>query len=298
MAKQVLGCIGYSKVGRDIALISDEWAKHLDADLHLLHIRNPSPYAPESSGKLATFIEELDLHTTPHLHTPLGKPEHLIPKMAERLQADLIITAAHSHTAIGRMLAGSVSNAIVHHAHCPVLVVRRPEPPPGGGILVPIDFTDINARVIQLADTRAHDYGCPLHFIHVAPDPASFVGWTGTPMIDPITPAPEAREMQTAMATEQIEQLIRRVGVTANYDITIAFGKPYEEILRVQQEKEASLIMLAAHSHNALERLLLGGNTRHLLNSVPCSLYIHKEAERAKDTAVIPDVSRLMFTPL
>ena len=163
---------------------------------------------------------------------------------------------------------------------------------------MPIDFTDINARVMQLADTRAHDYGCLLHFIHVAPDPASFVGWTGTPMIDPITPAPEAREMQTAMATEQIEQLIRRVGVTANYDITIAFGKPYEEILRVQREKEASLIMLAAHSHNALERLLLGGNTRHLLNSVPCSLYIHKEAERAKDTAVIPDVSRLMFTPL
>ena len=69
MAKQVLGCIGYSKVGRDIALISDEWAKHLNADLHLLHIRNPSPYAPESSGKLATFIEELDL-MPPHTCIP------------------------------------------------------------------------------------------------------------------------------------------------------------------------------------------------------------------------------------
>ena len=52
---------------------------------------------------------------------------------AEEVSADLLVLGAHGWGAMGRMLFGSVSTAVLHHAPCPVLVVRggpaeEPEP--------------------------------------------------------------------------------------------------------------------------------------------------------------------------
>ncbi|MBL7491078.1 universal stress protein [Frankia sp. AgB1.9] len=41
-------------------------------------------------------------------------------------EADLLIVGSRGHGGLVGALLGSVSTAIVHHAHCPVLVVREP----------------------------------------------------------------------------------------------------------------------------------------------------------------------------
>lgn len=56
-----------------------------------------------------------------------GSPESRIVETAEDSHADLIVLGSHGHTRWERLLLGSVSNSVVHHAHCSVLVVRSPD---------------------------------------------------------------------------------------------------------------------------------------------------------------------------
>jgi len=53
-----------------------------------------------------------------------GSPESRIVEKAEESQADLIIVGSHGYNRWERLLLGSVSDSVIHHAPCSVLVVR------------------------------------------------------------------------------------------------------------------------------------------------------------------------------
>jgi nucleotide-binding universal stress UspA family protein len=55
-----------------------------------------------------------------------GPPKQAIIEEAEKWGADLIIMGSHGYGFWQRALLGSVSDAVVHHAPCSVLVVRSP----------------------------------------------------------------------------------------------------------------------------------------------------------------------------
>lgn len=54
----------------------------------------------------------------------IGSPESRIVETAETFAADLIIVGSHGYNSWERLLLGSVSDSVVHHAPCSVLVVR------------------------------------------------------------------------------------------------------------------------------------------------------------------------------
>ncbi|MFN0277787.1 MAG: universal stress protein [Pyrinomonadaceae bacterium] len=53
-----------------------------------------------------------------------GSPDGRIVETAEETGADLIIIGSHGYKRWERLLLGSVSDSVVHHAPCSVLVVR------------------------------------------------------------------------------------------------------------------------------------------------------------------------------
>ena len=55
-----------------------------------------------------------------------GSPDSRIVETAEDVSADLIIIGSHGYKRWERLLLGSVSDSVVHHAPCSVLVVRSP----------------------------------------------------------------------------------------------------------------------------------------------------------------------------
>ena len=56
-----------------------------------------------------------------------GSPDSRIVETAEKIKADLIIVGSHGYNRWERILLGSVSDSVVHHAPCSVLVVRTPD---------------------------------------------------------------------------------------------------------------------------------------------------------------------------
>ena len=62
----------------------------------------------------------LDLTTEIHI----GSPPQVIIETAKEWNADLIVMGSHGRGFWKRMMLGSVSDAVVHHAPCSVLVIR------------------------------------------------------------------------------------------------------------------------------------------------------------------------------
>jgi nucleotide-binding universal stress UspA family protein len=59
-----------------------------------------------------------------HLRTG-GRRDQQIVRLAEEIGADLIVIGSRGLGGVRRALMGSVSDSVVRHAHCPVLVVRK-----------------------------------------------------------------------------------------------------------------------------------------------------------------------------
>lgn len=56
-----------------------------------------------------------------------GSPDSRIVEAAENMNATLIVVGSHGYNRWERLLLGSISDSVVHHAHCSVLVVRTPK---------------------------------------------------------------------------------------------------------------------------------------------------------------------------
>jgi nucleotide-binding universal stress UspA family protein len=63
--------------------------------------------------------------TVARSHLMMGEVEREIVHLAEDLGAGLIVMGSRGRRGMRRALMGSVSDSVVRHAHCPVMVVRH-----------------------------------------------------------------------------------------------------------------------------------------------------------------------------
>lgn len=73
-----------------------------------------------------SLAEQLKLSATARLERDQSTVWKTIVDVADELTSELIVCGTHGHTAVETDLLGSVSNALVHHATRPVLVVPTP----------------------------------------------------------------------------------------------------------------------------------------------------------------------------
>jgi nucleotide-binding universal stress UspA family protein len=58
-------------------------------------------------------------------HLVRGRPDRELVHISEEIDAGLIVMGSRGLHGVRRALIGSVSDSVVRHAHCPVLVVRH-----------------------------------------------------------------------------------------------------------------------------------------------------------------------------
>lgn len=75
-------------------------------------------------------VHELDglLGITAQHLVETGEPGPTICDVAVEVGAEIIVIGSHGHGWLKRVLMGSVSTHVLHHAPCPVLVIRTDQP--------------------------------------------------------------------------------------------------------------------------------------------------------------------------
>ncbi|MCS6775859.1 MAG: universal stress protein [Chloroherpetonaceae bacterium] len=98
------------------------------ASLTVLTVREPersSALALEQQEIVRRAEEAAGLSGAKHvLQFGEGHPAEVLLHYAQEQQADLIVVGSRGLSNFQRLLLGSVSHAVLHHASCPVLVVR------------------------------------------------------------------------------------------------------------------------------------------------------------------------------
>jgi nucleotide-binding universal stress UspA family protein len=127
-----------------VALRAVDLADATDSELHVVHVGVVPIFLKSYPGtlgyerRLYEQIEEMSREllrkqtwrvkaaggTVAGTHLRMGEVALEIVALAEELQADLIVMGSRGLGGVRRALMGSVSDSVVRHAHCPVLVVR------------------------------------------------------------------------------------------------------------------------------------------------------------------------------
>jgi nucleotide-binding universal stress UspA family protein len=140
----LLGTDG-SEEARNAAPAALELAQKLDSELHVTYV-GPMPerrgglvrYSVDLPPEVVASFEEQARSTLEEQvekmgegggeimqsHTRVGSPGAEIVALAEELGAGLVVVGSRGLGGVRRALIGSVSDSVVRHAHCPVLVVR------------------------------------------------------------------------------------------------------------------------------------------------------------------------------
>jgi len=117
-------------------------AQKTGSELHVVHVlasplatHDPSSFEPEVWARLEQrerttledVVEKIEASggEVEDTHHSAGRPDAEIVALAEEIGAGLIVMGARGVGGIRRALTGSVSDSVVRHAHCPVLMVRE-----------------------------------------------------------------------------------------------------------------------------------------------------------------------------
>ena len=86
--------------------------------------RQAEEFAEQAAALIREYFPNSNLDLTTQIST--GSPEQILIEEAKNWNADLVVVGSHGRGFWGRMLLGSTTDALVHHAPCSVLVVRQP----------------------------------------------------------------------------------------------------------------------------------------------------------------------------
>jgi nucleotide-binding universal stress UspA family protein len=200
-----------------------------------------------------------------------GTPQALILSHAEDWNADLIFMGSHGETDAADALLGSITNSVLRHAHCPVLVVR-----PGKitrRVIAGTDFSDPSLIAVKAAAKEAERIGAKLTVVHSldliwtpASYPALAFGGAPTEMS-----GEEIKELESS-AQKRLEETLKHERITAETLVTV--GTAGTAIIEIASEKKAQLIVVGTVGRTGLRRALLGSVAEAVAKGAPCSVLV------------------------
>lgn len=175
----------------------------------------------------------------------------------------LLVVGSQGLDALDRFMLGSVSTNIIHHATCPVLVVKNE------AALV---------RRITLATDGSPASAKALKFVLANFQPDRSIGKGGREPIHvsvihvlPFSHYQELEEVRKLLKQRVVRKLIQ-AGFTA--EAVCQLGKPAGAIMKVASRHRADLIVMGAQGLGAIARFLLGSVSTKVVQSSSCSVLV------------------------
>jgi nucleotide-binding universal stress UspA family protein len=205
-----------------------------------------------------------------------GEPREEIPRVAEESGADLIVVGARGLSAVKGWLLGSVSTAVVHHAPCPVLVVKGRSPGLRKAILA-VDGSPDSMAAVQFFASLALEPSLAIRLVGVAEPPHLPIAapeLLGAPLQSALEELRQARQLRLhGVLSKLVAELEPRVADIGHRAI---FGHPAEEIVAAAGEAGADLVVVGARGLGPVKRLALGSVSERVLHHASCSVLVVK----------------------
>jgi nucleotide-binding universal stress UspA family protein len=132
----LLAAIDGSNLSEPVVAAATRFASMIrGSEIHLVHVTD-GPVSPERPRfekawslihEHARSISERGVRVIGHI--AVGEPSREVVQVGANVDADWIFVGTHGRTGLNRVILGSVAEAVVRHAGCPVLVVRPKKHP-------------------------------------------------------------------------------------------------------------------------------------------------------------------------
>jgi len=202
-----------------------------------------------------------------------GDPASAIIDTALEEGADLIVMSTHGRTGLTRWVLGSVTEKVLRHAHCPVLVVRNEAPI--SNVIITLDGSPLAEQAVEPGCAITDLLGGEVTLVSVE---------------QPIIPdAKLVRELDRAESglgkhllenlynnTENYLQIVARTFecVDIHTKAAILTGSPANSILEYADEHDVDLIVMATHGRTGIRRWVYGSVTEKVLRRSHCAMLI------------------------
>jgi nucleotide-binding universal stress UspA family protein len=175
-----------------------------------------------------------------------GPPAKALVEAAREIGASLIVVATRKRSAPARTLLGSVANALLRSAACPVMVVGegRAHVDAFSCVLAAIDLSPISSSVLAHgAEVASAEHG----------------GLAVVSVVDR-----SDRIAETTAALERFTAEVRAPGL--EIERCVERGRsPKDAILSVAERIGAQLIVVGTSGHGAIARVVLGVTATHVI---------------------------------
>jgi nucleotide-binding universal stress UspA family protein len=210
------------------------------------------------------------------VHVRAGKPPVEIARLAQEVDANLILLGAGRHGRPDRWFGTETALRVMQLSHVPVLAVpqdaaaRRPET-----IVAAVDFSDFSRDAVQAALALASP-GAAIHLVHVvriAPIEALY----------PVTV--EWDESFRDPLRQRLQEWARSLsGLDARApELHLLTGEVAEEITSLAERLGADLLVAGSHGTGFFGRLLLGSVSSSLIRRAECAVLIAPSREPARE---------------
>ena len=218
------------------------------------------PLLEELGGTEQADVEVLGDHSTPRaLH-----------RFVEDSQADMVVIGSSERAELGRILAGTTAERLLHGSPCPVAVAPRGyrDTEPGLYVIgVAFDGSPESASALRLGADLATRASATVRIITVLPK----LGGTG----------PEAAQARTAWRAE-LRDRVHEEATALPRDLralpVVEEGDP-ARLLLDESEKGVDLMITGSRAYGPLRRVLLGSVSSALMRSAPCPVLVVPRAD-------------------
>lgn len=190
-----------------------------------------------------------------------GLALNTIPELADELQADLLVMGVRGAHFVQELLIGSTTERVLRQTRRPLLAVRQRPRGAYRRVLVPVDFSPHAAAAARTAHAWLPDAEIVLlHAFGV--DMESTLRFAGVAEEQ----IHEYRACAREAAFSSMSQFVDGLSIPASrLTRVIVHGAPTLQILEHEQSLDVDLIAMGKHGQSALEELLLGSITKHVL---------------------------------
>jgi nucleotide-binding universal stress UspA family protein len=219
----------------------------------------------DAAGTLAKAVENVLGETDARevvQHVARGRPTRALLDAAR--DADLLVVGSRGHGGFTGLLLGSVSQHVIAHAGCPVVVVHE-HPTSTGRIAVGVDGSPESEQALRWAAGQARLTGAELHAVTAWQMPAAY---GLTLQTEPDWAAHSSQTLAAAIAgalgREDGERVVQEV----------VEDHPAGALLNAAEG--ADLLVVGSRGRGRFAGMLLGSVSRHVAAHAACPVVVHR----------------------